>query len=373
MWTRSSSQMTFDPAMSDSTEDLRIINIKEVVSPDQLHEALPITDHAAETVRETRTAIHRILGGEDDRLLAIMGPCSIHDPQAAREYAERLLRLKAELADDLLIVMRVYFEKPRTTVGWKGLINDPDLDGSFHINKGLQKARQLLLDLAETGMPAATEYLDLISPQYVADLVSWGAIGARTTESQVHRELASGLSCPVGFKNGTDGSLNIAIDAIRSAAHPHHFLSVTREGRSAIFSTAGNEDTHIILRGGNGEPNYDAAHVAAAAAELEDAGLPPNLMVDCSHANSRKEPRRQLEVAKDVAGQIAAGEDRIIGVMVESHLNEGRQEIGDDMTYGLSVTDACLGWDDSLQLARDLAAAVRTRRAHRQGLRQTAG
>ncbi len=348
--------------MTHVTEDLRITNIKEVVTPNQLHEALPLSSAAADTIHETRRAIHRILTGEDDRLLMIMGPCSIHDPDAAREYAQRLKGLKAELADDLLVVMRVYFEKPRTTVGWKGLINDPDLDGSFHINKGLQMARQLLVDLAEAGMPAATEFLDLISPQYIADLVSWGAIGARTTESQVHRELASGLSCPVGFKNGTDGSLNIAIDAIRSAAHPHHFMSLTREGRSAIFSTAGNEDTHIILRGGNGEPNYDAEHVARAAAELADAGLPPRLMVDCSHANSRKEPRRQLEVARDVAGQLAGGSRNIIGVMVESHLHEGRQEIGDDMAYGQSVTDACLGWEESEVLARELAEAIRARR-----------
>jgi 3-deoxy-7-phosphoheptulonate synthase len=345
--------------MSHRTEDLRITNIKEVISPVQLHQSLPLSDAAAETVFGSREAIHRILTGEDDRLLVIMGPCSIHDPDAAREYADRLKALKEELAEDIELVMRVYFEKPRTTVGWKGLINDPDLDGSFRINKGLRLARGLLTDLAEKGVPAATEFLDLISPQYIADLVAWGA---RTTESQVHRELASGLSCPVGFKNGTDGSLKIAIDAIRSAAHPHHFMSLTREGRSAIFSTAGNEDTHIILRGGNDGPNYDAEHVAAAAAELDDAGLPSRLMVDCSHANSRKDPQRQLEVARDVAGQITGGENRIIGLMLESHLQGGRQEISDDMAYGQSVTDACLGWEDSVTAARVLAEAVRARR-----------
>ncbi|MFP4182499.1 MAG: 3-deoxy-7-phosphoheptulonate synthase [Thiohalospira sp.] len=359
--------------MSHRTEDLRITNIKEVISPVQLHQSLPLSDAAAETVFGAREAIHRILTGEDDRLLVIMGPCSIHDPDAAREYADRLKALKAELAGEIELVMRVYFEKPRTTVGWKGLINDPDLDGSFRINKGLRLARGLLVDLAEKGVPAATEFLDLISPQYIADLVAWGAIGARTTESQVHRELASGLSCPVGFKNGTDGSLKIAIDAIRSAAHPHHFMSLTREGRSAIFSTAGNEDTHIILRGGNNGPNYDAEHVAAAAAELEDAGLPARLMVDCSHANSRKDPQRQLEVARDVAGQIRGGENRVIGLMLESHLLGGRQEIGDDMTYGQSVTDACLGWEDSATALHTLAEAVRARRSRSDEAREAAG
>jgi 3-deoxy-7-phosphoheptulonate synthase len=282
---------------------------------------------------------------------------------AARDYADRLRVVRERLADDLLIVMRVYFEKPRTIVGWKGLINDPDLDESFHINKGLRLARELLLYVNELGVPAGTEYLDLISPQYVADLVSWGAVGARTTESQGHRELSSGLSCPVGFKNGTDGTLKIAVDAVAAAMRPHHFLSVTKGGRTAIFSTSGNYDCHVILRGGK-EPNYDSAHVQEAAREMEAAGLTPNIMVDFSHANSRKQPRRQLEVAQDVAAQIAGGEHRIIGTMIESHLLEGRQEVvpGQPLTYGQSITDACLGWDDTVPILDQLAAAVRRRR-----------
>ncbi len=346
------------------TDDLRILEIREVSPPVLVHEELPITDEAAATVFNAREAIHNILAGSDDRLLVIAGPCSIHDVDAAMEYAGRLKRMREKLADDLHIVMRVYFEKPRTTVGWKGLINDPNLDGSFQINKGLRLARGLLLDLAKMGMPAATEYLDLISPQYVADLVAWGAIGARTTESQVHRELASGLSCPVGFKNSTDGSLQVAIDAIRSASRPHHFLSVTKAGHSAIFSTAGNNDCHIILRGGR-EPNYDARSVNHAAEQLKAAGLPPKLMVDCSHANSRKDPSRQVEVARVLGEQLAAGDRRIMGVMLESHLVGGRQdaEDGRELTYGQSITDACMGWDDSEQVLEGLAAAVRARRA----------
>jgi 3-deoxy-7-phosphoheptulonate synthase len=349
--------------MRYQTDDLRILEIREVSPPVLVHEELPITDTAAATVHNAREAIHNILAGEDDRLLVIAGPCSIHDVEAALEYAGHLKRMRDRLADDLHIVMRVYFEKPRTTVGWKGLINDPNLDGSFQINKGLRLARGLLLDLANMGMPAATEYLDLISPQYVADLVAWGAIGARTTESQVHRELASGLSCPVGFKNSTDGSLQVAIDAIRSASRPHHFLSVTKAGHSAIFSTAGNNDCHIILRGGR-EPNYDAQSVEKAAAQLKAAGLPPRLMIDCSHANSRKDPSRQVGVARSVAEQLAAGDRRIMGVMLESHLVAGRQdaEEGRELTYGQSITDACMGWDDSEQVLEDLAAAVRARR-----------
>ncbi len=345
------------------TDDLRIVGIQEVMPPVEVRRKHPLTEHGAETVYSARQAIHAILTGEDDRLLVIMGPCSIHDVQAARDYARRLKGLAAEVKDDILLVMRVYFEKPRTTVGWKGLINDPNLDGSYRINEGLHLARHLLADLADMGVPAATEYLDLISPQYVSDLVSWGAIGARTTESQVHRELASGLSCPVGFKNGTDGGLQVAIDAIRAAERPHHFLSVTKEGHSAIFSTRGNEDCHIILRGGK-QPNYDAESVAAAVAALEKAGLPPSIMIDFSHANSRKEYLRQIDVARDVAGQVAAGNRHIIGAMIESHIVGGRQDVQDPctLTYGQSITDACIGWEDSVRVIHDLAGAVRARR-----------
>ncbi|MGM0552735.1 MAG: 3-deoxy-7-phosphoheptulonate synthase [Pseudomonadota bacterium] len=348
--------------MTADTDDLRIREIQEVSAPDTVRDELPMTDAAADTVFHARQACHRILHSEDDRLQVIVGPCSIHDVHAALDYADHLKTLREELSDALHIVMRVYFEKPRTTVGWKGLINDPDLDGSFHINKGLRVARGLLRDLAVKGMPAATEYLDLISPQYIADLVAWGAIGARTTESQVHRELASGLSCPVGFKNSTDGSLRVAIDAIRSASRPHHFLSVTKSGRSAIFSTSGNEDCHIILRGGK-EPNYDAASIEEACTQLRMAELPEKVMVDCSHANSRKDPARQVEVVQDLAGQIRGGEQRVMGVMLESHLKGGRQDIqpGKPLTYGQSITDACMGWDDTERSLRLLAEAVRER------------
>ncbi len=345
------------------TEDLRIRDIKEVIPPRQLHEELPISEAAARTTYEARQAIRNILTGEDSRLLVIVGPCSIHDPDAAREYAGRLAKWRESLADELMIVMRVYFEKPRTRVGWKGLINDPDLDESFNINKGLRIARRLLLDINELGLPAATEYLDLITPQYVSDLIAWGAIGARTTESQVHRELASGLSCPVGFKNATDGTVQVAIDAIASASRPHHFLSLTKEGRSAIFSTTGNEDCHLILRGGR-RPNYDAESVNQAAEALEQAGLPARLMIDFSHGNSLKQYKRQLLVAEDVAGQIADGDDRIIGVMVESNLKEGRQDVkpGQPLEYGKSITDACIGWEDTEHVLQKLAEAVRQRR-----------
>jgi 3-deoxy-7-phosphoheptulonate synthase len=345
------------------TDDLRIKEMREVLAPEELHATLPITEPAAETVYRTRSAIQSILHANDPRLLVVVGPCSIHDPKAAREYAERLAPLRRELAEDLEIVMRVYFEKPRTTVGWKGLINDPRLDGSFQINEGLRTARSLLLDLADMGLPAAVEYLDVISPQYVSDLVAWGAIGARTTESQVHRELASGLSCPVGFKNSTDGGVQIAIDAIRAAARPHHFLSVTKEGRSAIFATTGNPDGHLILRGGR-EPNYDAEHIESAARGLAQAGLEPRLMVDLSHANSRKKHELQLEVGSDVARQIAAGQDHIMGVMIESHLVGGRQDVSadTDLVYGQSITDACLAWDDTVPLLQELAQATRARR-----------
>lgn len=348
--------------MNSKTEDLRILDIKEVITPEQLHVECPITDSASETIKTNRQAIHEILQGKDNRLLVVVGPCSIHDPDAAREYAQRLTALSKELAGELLMVMRVYFEKPRTTVGWKGLINDPNLDDSFEINKGLHLARQLLIDINDMGMPAGTEFLDLITPQYVADLVSWGAIGARTTESQLHRELASGLSCPIGFKNGTDGTLKIAIDAVRAANRPHNFLSMTMSGHSAIFSTAGNEDCHIILRGGK-EPNYEATHVEAAAGELQAVGLRPQVMIDLSHANSRKDYQGQLQAGDDVANQLSKGEHRIIGVMIESHLAAGRQDVvpGRSLRYGQSITDACISWEQTVPLLKQLAKAVKDR------------
>jgi len=345
------------------TDDLRIATVREVTVPEQLHHDLPITAAAANTIFQTRKEIQNILHGNDDRLLVIVGPCSIHDAQAAEDYARKLKVLKEQLSEQLLIVMRVYFEKPRTSVGWKGLINDPDLDDSFDINKGLHIARKLLLNLNHMGIPTATEYLDLVTPQYVSDLISWGAIGARTTESQVHRELASGLSCPVGFKNSTDGNLKAAIDATHAASHPHHFLSLTKQGHSAIFSTMGNTDCHIILRGGT-QPNYDAANVEHAAQALLSAKLTPTLMIDISHANSQKKYKNQLRVGDDVASQIASGDKRIIGTMIESHLVEGRQEIqpGQPLTYGQSITDACIGWDDSTALLYTFAEAVKQRR-----------
>jgi 3-deoxy-7-phosphoheptulonate synthase len=346
--------------MPHQTDDLRIKEIKELVPPAHVLREFPVSETAARTVYETRQAIHRILHGADDRLLVIMGPCSIHDVKAAKEYAARP---KDRLASDLLIVMRVYFEKPRTTVGWKGLINDPRLDGSFRINEGLRIARELLLDLNEMGMPVGCEYLDMITPQYIADLVAWGAIGARTTESQIHRELASGLSCPVGFKNGTDGNIRIAVDAIRAAQAPHHFLSVTKGGHSAIVSTTGNEDCHIILRGGK-QPNYDAQSVEAAAKGLGEAGIPVRLMIDFSHGNSSKKAEKQLDVGQDVARQIASGQDHIFGIMAESHLKAGRQDLlpGKELVYGQSITDGCLGWDESLAMLDTLAEAVSKRR-----------
>jgi 3-deoxy-7-phosphoheptulonate synthase len=349
--------------MPHRTDDLRIREIKELAPPAHLIREFPCTEKAADTVHDARHAIHRILHGMDDRLLVVIGPCSIHDPKAAREYARRLLPERQRLATDLDVVMRVYFEKPRTTVGWKGLINDPGLDGSYQINQGLRLARELLLDIAELGLPAGCEYLDMITPQYVADLVSWGAIGARTTESQVHRELASGLSCPVGFKNGTDGSVRIAIDAIKAAQQPHHFLSVTKAGHSAIVSTNGNEDCHVILRGGKA-PNYDAASVEAACGEMARAGLAQRLMIDVSHANAAKKAENQIPVSRDVAVQVSGGEMRIVGVMVESHLVGGRQDLvaGRPLTYGQSITDACLGWDESVGVLEALAAAARERR-----------
>ena len=341
------------------TDDLRVKHIDELLPPIAHLYELPISEQASELVAQTRQQIANILHGKDNRLLVIIGPCSIHDPKAALEYAQRLLPLRQKYEKELLIVMRAYFEKPRTTVGWKGLINDPHLNGTHDINFGLRQARKLLLELNNLGMPASTEFLDMITPQYYADLIAWGAIGARTTESQVHREFASGLSCPVGFKNGTDGNLKIAIDALGAASHPHHFLSVTKAGHSAIVHTAGNPDCHVILRGGNGAPNYSSEHVKSAAEQLTQAGLTPKLMVDCSHANSRKDFKRQMEVAQDIATQIQNGEQNIMGVMVESHLVEGRQN--DPVVYGQSITDACIGWDDTEQLLALLAEANRVR------------
>ena len=350
--------------MSSQTDDLRIAEVKELTAPETLIDAIPVSDTAGNTVSSARRAIHNILSGEDDRLLVVVGPCSIHDVSAAREYAERLATIKDQLNNDLFIVMRVYFEKPRTTVGWKGLINDPDLNDTFQINKGLTMARQLLLDLGEMGIPTGTEYLDLISPQYIADLISWGAVGARTTESQTHRELASGLSCPVGFKNATDGSIQIAIDAIGSASRPHHFLSVTKAGNSAIFRTAGNEDCHIILRGGS-HPNYDMFSVQDASEMLGKAGLPARIMIDASHANSRKIPARQVDVAGDIATQVARGSRSIFGIMLESHLVEGRQDVveGLELTHGQSITDPCIGWEETESVLARLAEASGQRRS----------
>ncbi len=343
------------------TDDLRITAIKELMAPNKLQQEIPLNDVASKTVHGARQTIYNILSNKDDRLLVVIGPCSIHDPEAAIDYAQRLKPLADELADDLFVVMRVYFEKPRTTVGWKGLINDPDLNDSCHINKGVHLARKLLLKLSDMGMPTGTEYLDLISPQYIADLVSWGAIGARTTESQGHRELASGLSCPVGFKNGTDGRLQIAIDAMRSSSQPHSFLSVTKEGHSAIFNTSGNEYTHVILRGGS-RPNYDRESVNEAVNMLQDSNLNEKVMVDCSHANSQKKFQKQVEVCEDIAHQMKTGQKSIFGVMIESHIVEGRQDIQKNMTYGQSITDACINWEDSEKLLYMLSDAVKVAR-----------
>ncbi|MBL8474033.1 MAG: 3-deoxy-7-phosphoheptulonate synthase AroG [Rhodocyclaceae bacterium] len=344
-------------------DDVRIKEIKELSPPAHVLREFPPSDLSATITYQARQDIHRILHGADDRLLAVVGPCSIHDPDSALEYARRLRAERERLAADLVVVMRVYFEKPRTTVGWKGLINDPYLDNSYKINDGLRLARRVLSDINELGLPAGTEFLDMITPQYYADLISWGAIGARTTESQVHRELASGLSCPVGFKNGTDGNVRIAIDAIKAAASPHHFLSVTKAGHSAIVNTLGNEDCHVILRGGK-QPNFDAASVDAVCRELAAAGVAGRVMIDFSHANSRKQYKLQIDAAQDVARQLEAGEDRIIGVMVESHLNEGRQDLtpGCELEFGKSITDACIGWDDTVAVLDMLAAGVRQRR-----------
>jgi len=346
------------------TDDLRIKWTKVVIPPVFLEEELPTTENASSTIYHAREEITNILSGKDRRLLVIVGPCSIHDTKAARDYAALLKSAIVELSNELRIVMRVYFEKPRTTVGWKGLLNDPYINDSFEINDGLRLARSLLLDLAEMDVPAGTEFLDMISPQYVAGLVSWGAIGARTTESQVHRQLVSGLSCPVGFKNATSGDVQIAVDAIVSAAQPHTFLGHTKHGQSAIFATSGNPDCHIILRGGRDAVNYGADSVARVCKQLENAGLAPRVMIDCSHANSNKDHTRQVLVCRDVAGQIANGDRRIIGVMLESNLIAGAQKLvqGQQLVYGQSITDACMGWDETLQLLRELARAIGSNR-----------
>ena len=344
-------------------ENLNVEKHEVLITPEDLKALLPVAEEVREAVNVSRDVVRDIVARRDPRLLVVVGPCSIHDPEAALEYARRLAEFAPEVSDTLYLVMRAYFEKPRSTVGWKGLINDPHLNETYDINEGLKRGRKLLLDINEMGLPAGTEFLDLISPQYVADLISWGAIGARTTESQGHRELASGLSCPVGFKNGTDGTMRIAVDAMRAAERPHVFMSLTKAGHSAIFSTGGNDDTHIILRGGR-RPNYDQESVAEAAEEMQKAGLRPNLMVDFSHANSRKQHEKQIEVARDVAGQIGRGNHNIMGAMIESHLVAGRQDLvpGKELTYGQSVTDACICWEDSLPVLEQLAEAVRQRR-----------
>jgi 3-deoxy-7-phosphoheptulonate synthase len=349
--------------VSKSTDDLRIANIVELSTPARIIDELPRDETVSSTVINARSDVHDILTGKDDRLLVVVGPCSIHDPIAAIDYAKRLAGERERLKGDLDIVMRVYFEKPRTTVGWKGLINDPNLDGSFRIEDGLRIARKLLLDINEMGLPAGCEFLDTITPQYIADLVSWGAIGARTTESQVHRELASGLSSAIGFKNGTSGDVRIALDAIMAASQPHHFPAVTKDGRAAIASTRGNEDCHVILRGGK-EPNYDHASVEAAAAASVAAGLQPRIMIDASHANSRKNPDNQPAVLQDIAQQLAAGDSRIIGAMLESNIVGGRQELveGKPLTYGQSITDGCIDWPTTIVALETLAEGVRARR-----------
>jgi 3-deoxy-7-phosphoheptulonate synthase len=354
------------PQVNIRTDDLRIREIRELLTPEELMRGHAHTSRSSSCVTQSRAHLHRILHGEDDRLAVVIGPCSIHDVDSAMDYANRLVHQHERLADTLEIIMRVYFEKPRTTVGWKGLINDPGLDGSFDINRGLQKARRLLLDINQLGLPAGCEFLDMITPQYIADLVAWGAIGARTTESQVHRELASGLSCPVGFKNGTDGNVKIAVDAVQAAAQPHHFLAVTKQGRSAIATTTGNPDCHIILRGGRA-PNYDAASVAAAWNVVAAAGLPTCIMIDCSHGNSGKQPENQARVIESVAQQIEAGDARIGGVMLESHLVAGRQDLvaGQPLVYGQSITDGCIDWESSVPILERLAAAVVQRRRSR--------
>jgi 3-deoxy-7-phosphoheptulonate synthase len=349
------------------TDDLRIREIRELITPEELMREHAHTDHTSETVTRSRQRLHEILHGRDDRLAVVIGPCSIHDVNSALEYANRLVKQRERLRDTLEIVMRVYFEKPRTTVGWKGLINDPDLDGSFNINRGLQKARRLLLDVNQLGLPAGCEFLDMITPQYIADLVAWGAIGARTTESQVHRELTSGLSCPVGFKNGTDGNVKIAVDAVQAASNPHHFLAVTKQGRSAIATTTGNDDCHVILRGGR-VPNYDAASIDATWQVMSGAAVATRIMIDASHGNSNKRPENQVPVVESIAAQVEAGDARIGGVMLESHLVAGRQDLvpGKPLVYGQSITDGCVDWQTSVGLLERLAAAVEGRRRRRE-------
>ncbi len=351
--------------MFEVTDDARIVGYRPLLPPAILIEELPLTEHASHTISRGRRQAEKIIRGEDDRLLVVVGPCSIHDTKAALEYADHLQGMVEPLQNDLLIIMRVYFEKPRTTVGWKGLINDPHLDGTFDINNGLRIARRLLLELANRGLPAGTEFLDVITPQSIADLVSWGAIGARTTESQVHRELASGLSAPVGFKNGTDGSVQIALDAIGAARHSHHFLSVTKQGIAAIVTTKGNENCHVILRGSNTGPNHHADAVKLCADAIDKAGITTRLMIDCSHGNSSKDHRNQPGVASAVAAQVAAGNHAICGVMLESHLVEGKQNqsAATPLVYGQSITDACISWTQTVPVLEELAAAVRARRS----------
>jgi 3-deoxy-7-phosphoheptulonate synthase len=358
--------------MQRQTENIRIQWTKVVLPPVFLEEEAPVTEAASETIFSARQEISAILADRDTRMLVLAGPCSIHDTKAAREYGALLKEAIAEFSADLRIVMRVYFEKPRTTIGWKGLINDPHLDQSYKINDGLRLARRLLLDLAEMGVPTGTEFLDMISPQYIAGLVSWGAIGARTTESQVHRQLVSGVSCPVGFKNGTSGDVQVAIDAVLSAAHSHTFLGHTKHGQSAIFVTTGNPDCHIILRGGRNTVNYTAASVADTSARMEKAGLAPRIMIDFSHANSGKDYRKQALVCQDVAGQVAGGDQRIIGAMIESNLVAGAQKLaaGQPLVYGQSITDACIDWKETRELLKELAAAVRARRSVQESARK---
>ena len=350
--------------MFEITDDARIVGYRPLLPPAILMEELPLTEHASHVVSRARREAEAILTGNDDRLLVVVGPCSIHDPKAALEYADRLQTAAERHAGELQIIMRVYFEKPRTTVGWKGLINDPHLDGSFDINNGVRMARRLLLELANRGLAAGTEFLDVITPQFIADLIAWGAIGARTTESQIHRELASGLSMPVGFKNGTDGNVQIAVDAIGAARHAHHFLSVTKQGISAIVTTRGNAHCHVILRGSNNGPNYDAESVAACAATLEKAGLPGRMMIDCSHGNSRKDHNRQPGVATEIAAQVADGSRAVAGLMLESHLREGKQNhtASTPLVYGQSITDACISWEATEPVLATLAEAVQARR-----------
>ncbi len=351
--------------MFHDTDDARISGYRPLLPPAILMEEIPVSEQASKLIANARSATEAIIRGEDDRLLVVAGPCSIHDTKAGLEYAEQLHGALDDLKADLFVVMRVYFEKPRTTIGWKGLINDPHLDGTFDINNGLRAARGLLSDLANRGIPAGSEFLDVITPQFVADFIAWGAIGARTTESQIHRELASGMSMPIGFKNGTDGNVQIAIDAIGAARHPHHFLSVTKQSIAAIVATGGNDTCHLIMRGSNADPNYDTASLEVATKALREAGLRDRLMVDCSHGNSRKDPLRQPEVVHDLCAQIAAGSNIICGVMLESHLKEGKQNHNDDtpLVYGQSITDACMSWEMTEPLLHDFAEAVRRRRA----------